>query len=59
MEVTIWNYTDKAYLTMKTFSDQELKRILGIKYQMKIYLLTMFIKLKAREEIYFTKYRRR
>jgi septum formation protein len=48
----IWNYTDKAELTMKNFSEEDLK-IIYLKYQMKPYMLIMFIKLKVREEIYF------
>jgi septum formation protein len=47
----IWNYTDKAELTMKNFSEEDLKTIY-LKYQMKLYMLITFTKLKAREEIY-------
>ena len=48
----IWNYTDKAELTMKNFSNEDLK-IIYQKYQMKPYMLITFIKLKGREEICF------
>ena len=37
---------------MKNFSEEDLK-IIYLKYQMKLYMLIMFIKLKVREEIYF------
>ena len=47
----IWNYTDKATLTMKNFLMMSLSYIYQ-KYQMKLYLRTMFIKLKVREENY-------
>jgi hypothetical protein len=50
----IWNYTDKATLTMKNLTDEDLK-IIYLKYLMKLYMLIMFIKLKEREEIYFQK----
>ena len=48
----IWNYTDKAELTMKNFTDEDLKIYLS-KYQMKPYMPITFIKLKVREEICF------
>ena len=48
----IWNYTDKAELTMKNFSEEDLK-IIYQKYQMKLYMLIMSIKLRAREKVYF------
>ena len=37
---------------MKKFSDEDLKSIYQ-KYQMKLYMLIMFIKLREREEIIF------
>ena len=48
----IWNYTDKAELTMKNFSEEDLKNYLS-KISDEAYMLIMFIKLRVREEIYF------
>ena len=48
----IWNYTDKASLTMKQMTSTELENIYQ-RYQMKIFMLIMFIKLREREEICF------
>ena len=48
----IWNHTDKANLTMKNFSDEDLKNYLS-KYQMKHYMLIMFIKLKGGKKFIF------
>ncbi len=48
----IWNYTDKAELTMKNFSEEDLK-LYYQKYQMKPYMHITFIKLRVRGEIYF------
>ena len=50
----IWNYTDIATLTMKKFTERSLKNIY-LKYQMKLFMRIMFIKLKGRAEIYFSK----
>ena len=47
----IWNYTDKAKLTMKNFTEEELKNIY-LKYLMKLFMLIMFTKLKVRVDIY-------
>ena len=43
----IWNYTDKATLIMKNFSDSELTEYLS-KISDENLLLTMYIKLKGR-----------
>ena len=50
----IWNYSDKAALTMKHMSEEDIKKYL-IKFQIKIYMLTMSIKYKERAEIYSLK----
>ena len=50
----IWNYTDKASLTMKNMTFLELENYLK-KISMRIFMLIMFIKLKGKEEIYFQK----
>ena len=46
----IWNYTDKATLIMKNFQIQNQKNIY-LRYQMKIFMLTMSIKLREKVEI--------
>ena len=46
----IWNYTDKAKLTMKKFTDDELKNYLS-KISDATLMHTMFTKLKEREEV--------
>ena len=51
----IWNYTDKAELTMKNFSNEDLKIYLS-KIPDKTYMLITFIRLKGREEICFQIY---
>ena len=48
----IWNYTDKASLTMKNMTFSELENYLK-KFLMKLSMLIMFIKLKERGEVYF------
>ena len=48
----IWNYTDKATLTMKNFSEDELKQYLSKISDEALYMLIMFTKLKVREKIY-------
>ena len=50
----IWNHTDKAKLTMKNFSENELKNYLAKISDETLYAI-MFIKLRARVEIYFLK----
>ena len=50
----IWNYTDKAELTMKKMSNEELDKYLD-KISDETLKFIMFIKLKARAEIYFQK----
>ena len=50
----IWNYTDKATLTMKNMTDEELK-IIYLKYLTRHFMLTMFIKLKEKEKNLFSK----
>tara|TARA_B100000902_G_scaffold339303_1_gene341435 strand:- start:233 stop:742 length:510 start_codon:yes stop_codon:yes gene_type:complete len=48
----VWNYTDKAELTMKNFSKDDLKNYLS-KISDKALYASMFIKLKQRVKIYF------
>ena len=48
----IWNYTDKAALTMKKMSEDEIKEYLN-KIVMKHYLHIMYIKLKVTVDHYF------
>ena len=50
----IWNYTDKASLTMKNMTFLELENYLK-KFLMMTSMLIMFIKLKEKEEVYFQK----
>ena len=50
----LWNYTDKAILTMKKMKEEELKSYLG-KINDKDLYATMFIKLKEKVEFYFLK----
>ena len=49
----IWNYTDKATLTMKNMTDEILKIYLSKISDGTMH--TMFIKLKGKEKIYFPK----
>ena len=48
----IWNYSDKATLTMKKFTDEELKKYLS-KISDESRMRIMYIRLKVRAEIYF------
>ena len=48
----IWNYTDKAALTMKNMSNEDLENIY-LKLVMMICMLTMFTKLKELVEFIF------
>ena len=50
----IWNYTDKAALTMKQMTLEELKNYL-LKIKDEVYMLIMFTKLKVRVDLYFLK----
>ena len=50
----VWNYTDKAFLTMKKMTENELKSYLS-KITDEALFLIMFIKLKEKEENYFLK----
>ena len=50
----IWNYTDRALLTMKKFSEEEaLIMYLSKISVMRPYIHTMFIKLRVKEKTYF------
>ena len=55
----IWNYTDKAILKMKNFSDQDLKKYLNKITDEAPYMLIMYIKLKVKEENLFENITRR
>ena len=48
----IWNHTDKAKLTMKKFSLDELREYLS-KIKIQPYILIMYIKQKARQKFVF------
>ena len=48
----IWNYTDKANLTMKKFSDEDLKNIYQKYSDEALYAYNVY-QIEGEEEIYF------
>ena len=51
----IWNYTDKAVLTMKNMNEEDLEELVKTNKKIKTYMLIMFIKIERefRQNIIF------